>query len=681
VGVPQLIMRRLPWVIQTGQLTLAWLRANGAARTAQLQPVLSALDTASEYARDNSLLLAEWTWRAEQTAGGEFHLLSAGKALAPVFRNWRKHPLSGASIPRTQPFEFETFGPGDLWLAFWLNTLPHAPLLAHGAVFGSSSSRDCLIEMIDSWVRDQRPIPSPYWQSGFDIALRGIGILYAWSLIGQGVPEKTRVQIASIALLSGALLERAVQRQSYNHQIVEAYGLFCVGLALRASLEGQRWMERGAAILEAELRRQFFEDGMHAERCPGYMLLICEIYIHFHILGTRAGHRFSPDSTARLLRMFEAAAELCEGNVLPAFNDNSETSLFSGGKDMSAAFSLAAAAFSRPDFKVRAGGFPVPAFWIAGDQGYRAFRDVVAPSPRERVSSALTQSGFYVMRDADRLLRLTCGHEISPKNGHSHADLLSFELQVGRDAVLTDPGTCSYHPLDSWRRYFRSTRAHNTVTVDGQDQALPIPGDSFGWSDYPPFQIRKWQVSKELDVFEGEHFGYARLKPPVVHRRKIIFLKPSCWIILDDVNGVGVHDCDLHFQFSSGEVRLQGACAVTRREWGRLEIWQLTENCDVSLESGSVNPIRGWASSGYGQRIPAPSLRFRHSGSVPVRFCTVILAADHEQRTLVCSTQNSAEQIVEIQLGGLTEWVCVGAAGEPVVTKHELATNGQHHGH
>lgn len=670
-------MRRLRWVIQTGQLTAAWMRAKTAARAAQLKPILSALDTASEYARDNSALLAEWTRRAEETAAGEFDVLSAGKALPPVFRNWRRHPLSGALIPRTQPVEFETFGPGDLWLAFWLNTLLHAPLLAHGAAFGSGSSRDCLIEMIDSWVRDQGPVLSPFWRSGFDVALRGIGILYAWSLIGRGLPDKTLAQISSIALFSGALLERAVERQSYNHRIVEAYGLFCVGLALRASQKGQRWMERGAAILDAELRRQFFEDGMHAERCPGYQLLICEIYIHFHILGTRAGLRFSPDSTARLLRMFEAAAELCEGNVLPAFNDGPEISLFSGGKDMTAAFSLAASAFSRPDFKARVGRFPVPAFWIVGDQGYQVFRGLAVHDPGERDSSALKSSGFYMMRGRDRLLRVTCGRELSQKNGHSHADLLSFELQVGRDTVLVDPGTYSYYPLDDWRHYFRSTRAHNTVTIDGEDQALSIPGDSFGWSHYPRFAIREWQISKELDVFEGEHFGYSRLKQPVVHRRKVIFRKPSCWIILDDVNGVGDHHCDLHFQFSPGEVRLRGTCAVSRRDWGRLEIWQLTENCDVSLESGGVAPIRGWVAPGYGRRMPAPSLRFRRSGRVPIRFCTVVVAAGHDQCSLVRLIRNSSEQIIEIQLGDLVERVCIGAKAEPLFIKHELVSAGE----
>ena len=41
-------------------------------------------------------------------------------------------------------------------------------------------------------------------------------------------------------------------------------------------------------------------------------------------------------------QLCEAMAELCCGNALPAFSDNSELSLFSGGKDPSTVFALAA---------------------------------------------------------------------------------------------------------------------------------------------------------------------------------------------------------------------------------------------------------------------------------------------------------------------------------------------------
>ena len=633
--------------IQKYRLATAWARAKAEARVTDLSPILPPLDTASLYVRENPDLMEEWVARGERVASGEVPLLSAGNACRPPFENWRKHQLSGASIPRFSALNHETFGPGDLWLACWLNTLPYAPLLAHSSVLNGATTRDYLVQMIDSWVQDQWPVPSPYWSSGLEVALRAIGLLYTASM-APDLPAPTRQQITQIAILSGEVLERACERQSYNHLLVEAYGLFCIGRALHHA----EWMKRGATILEAELDRQFFPDGMHAERCIGYMCLIGEIYLQFRILGAQDGLQFSPDFDTRVLRMCDAAAELCnDDGTLSNFADNSELALFSGGKDLRTMFALAAVVFSSPSFKTRAGRFPVPAFWIAGDQGYRAFRDLAAPEPVESRSSALVDSGFYTMRDADRVLRITCGRELSPKNGHSHADLLSFELQVGGDTVLRDAGTGSYYPLTDWRHYFRSTAAHNTVTVDGQDQALPIPGDSFGWTEYPRFKVHEWTVGPGMDVFDAEHHGYARLKQPVIHRRKIVFRKPGCWIIFDDIDGTSEHDCDLHFQFSPGDVALDGSRAIATRSWGRLEVWQMTENCEVSLESGALNPIRGWVSSGYGHQTPAPSLRFRKSGKVPVRFCTVILAATQGQQTQVVSNQDG----LEIRLGDSLE--------------------------
>src|SRR5262249_20300286 len=52
---------------------------------------------------------------------------------------------------------------------------------------------------------------------------------------------------------------------------------------------------------------------------------------------------------------------------------------------------------------------------------------------------------------------------------HAHADALSFQLWVdGRPAVV-DPGTYTYE-AGADRDWFRSTRAHSTVAVDGRDQ-------------------------------------------------------------------------------------------------------------------------------------------------------------------------------------------------------------------
>src|SRR5262249_62005662 len=69
---------------------------------------------------------------------------------------------------------------------------------------------------------------------------------------------------------------------------------------------------------------------------------------------------------------------------------------------------------------------------------------------------------------------------MAPGYGHGHADALSLSACVRGEGLLIDPGTYGYNLGEKWRRYFRSTRAHNTVTVDGLDQALQV--GTFLWS-------------------------------------------------------------------------------------------------------------------------------------------------------------------------------------------------------
>src|SRR5690606_31529788 len=61
-------------------------------------------------------------------------------------------------------------------------------------------------------------------------------------------------------------------------------------------------------------------------------------------------------------------------------------------------------------------------------------------------------------------------HGISPsyQPGHAHADHLSFVLQVGGNPFIVDMGISTYE-IGERRAYERSTKAHNTVTLDDQN--------------------------------------------------------------------------------------------------------------------------------------------------------------------------------------------------------------------
>lgn len=60
---------------------------------------------------------------------------------------------------------------------------------------------------------------------------------------------------------------------------------------------------------------------------------------------------------------------------------------------------------------------------------------------------------------------MRCG---SLGGGHGHFDKGHLELVIGGEEVLADPGRYTY--VDGTeRRMLKSTKAHNTVTVDGEN--------------------------------------------------------------------------------------------------------------------------------------------------------------------------------------------------------------------
>ncbi|HBO69308.1 MAG TPA: heparinase, partial [Deltaproteobacteria bacterium] len=189
--------------------------------------------------------------------------------------------------------------------------------------------------------------------------------------------------------------------------------------------------------------------------------------------------------------------------------------------------------------------------------------------------------------------------------------------------LLVDPGTYRYNGEPSWRRYFKSTSAHNTVTVDGLDQAVQETG--FIWSN--PFGcrvLRRAEVEAGYLV-EAEHDGYRRLPEPVLHRRALLHAAPGVLVVRDSFSGAGEHDFALHFH-------LHPDAAVSREDgwWyisrGERRIWlTLLDGCHLELLQGELDPLLGWYAPAYGSKVPAGVLRCRKRGACrSVSFRTVI---------------------------------------------------------
>ena len=206
-----------------------------------------------------------------------------------------------------------------------------------------------------------------------------------------------------------------------------------------------------------------------------------------------------------------------------------------------------------------------------------------------------------------------------PAYGHGHADALSLLLSFNGKEVFVDPGTYTYTGDQNWRRYFRGTRAHNTITVGGNDQARQ--DGCFLWSK--PFRARL--LASDIEGIAGgrlvaEHDGYRDVG--VRHTRGIAWVRNRWLVVWDGLSGEGAHELELHWHLAM------------RPKWHDAEKFDLqvpggamTVRCQggaVSTHSGEHAPITGWRSPSYGAIEPITTVRFYHHGSLPHAFTTLI---------------------------------------------------------
>ncbi len=141
-------------------------------------------------------------------------------------------------------------------------------------------------------------------------------------------------------------------------------------------------------------------------------------------------------------------------------------------------------------------------------------------------------AGYFGLRSENNLVLFDAA-ELAPKflPAHGHGDALSFEWSVLGQRVAIDPGVYEYEP-GKLRDYSRSTKSHNTVTLDDHDQ-------SEFWKSFRVGRranIIKCDVNKDSGglTITAAHDGYRRFKNSPIHCRKMS-MYPGVINIVDSI--------------------------------------------------------------------------------------------------------------------------------------------------
>lgn len=299
-----------------------------------------------------------------------------------------------------------------------------------------------------------------------------------------------------------------------NHLLKNAKALLFAG-GLLESRQSWRWLKTGARLLESQLAEQVLTDGGHFERSPMYHAQTLEDLLDIEALAAS----FNPLSSLRppLSKKIDGMACFLEALLHP----DGEIPLFSDSTlgDVQPAHELI--------------------------QRSRSFAATFNTENRE--TTVLPESGYGILRDrpSQSCLIFDCG-PLGPDEqpGHGHCDALSYELSLAGIRVVVDTGVSTYE-AGLVRHYERSTAAHNTIRVDGEEQA----------EIWASFRVgRRYHTSPidsgcagQFSFLHGEHDGYRRIG--VTHSRQIIHGPDNLWVIVDHLRGTGIHRIESFIHF------------------------------------------------------------------------------------------------------------------------------------
>lgn len=332
-----------------------------------------------------------------------------------------------------------------------------------------------------------------------------------------------------------------------NHSIMHMIGLLSAGLTFSSWGESGAWTRFAVERLEACLREQVLPDGVHAELTPHYHMVSLELFVDCAVMLRKRGLSFSDEYERVLAGMAEFSRRMArqDGSMAP-FAD----SYANQPPDLNAA----ALYYDRPEWLLT--DHLHEQFWTVGPDAIirllvRAGGNASGEARERREGEgereaavhlvegsiglpfAFPAAGYYGLGNAEQQMIFDAAALGGP---HGHADALSFELCAFGEALLVDPGTYTYVE-NPWRRYFKSTAAHNTVLVDGQDQTPYLRTQRWGAPE-AEVKLLRWDANGQSVC--AEHDGYAGRG--IMHRRAVWFFADSGeWLIIDRLSGAGEH--------------------------------------------------------------------------------------------------------------------------------------------
>jgi heparan-sulfate lyase len=392
-----------------------------------------------------------------------------------------------------------------------------------------------------------------------------------------------------------------------NWALMEAEGLAFIAFTFPEFKDAEKWKIEAIRRYNIEIDNQVYPDGHQRELSMGYHLGSIRWFYRTYNLAKLNGQKnlFPESYIKKLEKMSEIPMKLC----LPDGTNAQFGDSWAGvPRQHNQKFMEWSQLFNRVDFM------------FLGSNGAKGI------APKE-TAYALGYSGLYSMRSdwskEATCLVLKCG----PDAGfHGQPDNGTFTLYAGGRTLMPDAGCYIYHGDQEWRNWFRQTKVHQTLTLNGKN------------TGHEP-KLIKWETGSNLDILIVENAGYSDL----THRRSIFFVDKRYFVIVDEAIGTGIGNVDVHFQLAPGKAIYNYNNLSVRSDYK--DGWNVfvRTNKQKDLE---LSEEEGWVSYEYTKKETRPAFHYRLEKTNPnqtVRFITVVAPYKNEIPDIEVAFNNSSK--------------------------------------
>ena len=493
-------------------------------------------------------------------------------------------------------------------------------------------------EAVSQWYSWQRANPYPLgtnWASSLEVAFRSLSWLWLRHLLAPCpiLPASFKNDMESALALGGRHIQTYLSTyfSPNTHLLGEAVALFFIGTLCPEISAAERWKKQGWSIIQQEAKRQVRPDGVYFEQSLYYHVYALDFLLHARLLASRNGVEIPGGFDEVLQRMLGVVQALAQVGPPDGFGDDDGGRVFSPRRNRAEhttdPLAVGAILFNIENCNAT---LTEEAIWLFGAE------TVQWTTPARDANSGpnsfcFKDGGLYIVasREPSQQMVIDAGPQGTGRSGHGHADALSIKLSFDNRNWLVDAGTFGYITPGGERRIFRGTRAHNTLSVDGLDQAQAE--GPFAWSSLPITQTECWIPGTNFTLFAGSHSGYERLAHPVRHRRFVFHLDGAFWLVRDIAEGDGSHllETSWHFGPDLAIANINNGFLVSAK--GRNPS---TANlpCHLTLlpapdPQWKSELVSEYVSPAYGAMVSAPVLRCSARVTAPAEHAMLLVPA------------------------------------------------------